>query len=96
MNYVAFERAGQGDDVTLTAAPTPGRRRPSGWHLLLIPLALVMVVPFVWLVITSFSTLAETRTFPPTLPAGFPVQWIENAIHNYGDASRRPPSAVGC
>jgi multiple sugar transport system permease protein len=45
-----------------------------------------MLFPFVWLVITSVSTLAETRSFPPSLPAGFPLQWIENAVKNYGDA----------
>lgn len=61
-------------------------RRPSWWHLVLIPIAAVMLFPFVWLVITSISTLAETRTFPPTLPHG--VDW-----HNYVTAWAQAPFA---
>lgn len=49
------------------------RRRPSWWHLVLIPIAAVMLFPFVWLVLTSISTLAESRTFPPVLPHS--IQW---------------------
>jgi len=87
MSYVALERAETGGAGVAVAERPPGRRRrPSAWHLLLIPIALVMLFPFVWLVITSVSTLAETRSFPPSLPAGFPLQWIENAVKNYGDA----------
>jgi multiple sugar transport system permease protein len=87
MSYVALERAETGAAGVAAAERPPGRRRrPSAWHLLLIPVALVMLFPFVWLVITSVSTLAETRSFPPSLPAGFPLQWIENAVKNYGDA----------
>ena len=82
MSYVALERAGKGDAVA-APAPRQARRRPSGWHLLLLPLALVMIFPFVWLIVTSVSTLPETRTFPPQLPAGFPVQWIRNLLTNY-------------
>jgi multiple sugar transport system permease protein len=87
MSYVALERAETGAAGVAAAERPPGRRRrPSAWHLLLIPVALVMLFPFVWLVITSVSTLAETRSFPPSQPAGFPLQWIENAVKNYGDA----------
>jgi multiple sugar transport system permease protein len=87
MSYVALERAETGAAGGAAAERPPGRRRrPSAWHLLLIPVALVMLFPFVWLVITSVSTLVETRSFPPSLPAGFPLQWIENAVKNYGDA----------
>jgi multiple sugar transport system permease protein len=50
-----------------------------------------MIFPFVWLVITSASTLAETRVFPPTLPAGFPLTWIHNMIHNYSAAWTQAP-----
>lgn len=46
----------------------------SGWHLILFPLALLMVMPMLWMVITSFETLNETRHFPPILvPSG--VRW---------------------
>ena len=44
-------------------------RRPSPWHLVLAPLAALMLVPLVWMLITSLSTEAETRRFPPGLPA---------------------------
>ena len=62
------------------------RWRPSGWHLVLIPIAAVMLFPFFWLLMTSFSTLAETRTFPPQLPHS--LQW-----HNYVDAWQTAPFA---
>jgi multiple sugar transport system permease protein len=47
----------------------PRRRRFlfSGWHLVLFPIALVMILPLIWMVVTSFETLNETRTFPPVL-----------------------------
>jgi multiple sugar transport system permease protein len=45
------------------------RRRPSGWHLVLIPTALLMALPLLWMLGTSLSTLAETRRFPPGLPS---------------------------
>jgi multiple sugar transport system permease protein len=55
-------------------APLPDEERPSWvrrvftpWHLVLIPLAVVMVIPLVWMLVTSFQTLNETRHFPPTL-----------------------------
>jgi multiple sugar transport system permease protein len=39
----------------------------SPWHLVLIPLAVVMLVPMVWMLVTSLETLNETRHFPPVL-----------------------------
>jgi multiple sugar transport system permease protein len=57
----------------VTAAVEPvvrrRRRRPSGWHLVLIPTALLMALPLVWMLGTSLSTLAETQRFPPGLPS---------------------------
>jgi multiple sugar transport system permease protein len=47
--------------------PPPRHFLFSGWHLVLIPLALVMILPLVWMLVTSFETLNETRTFPPLL-----------------------------
>jgi multiple sugar transport system permease protein len=42
----------------------------SPWHLVLLPVALIMVLPLIWMVLTSLQTLNETRHFPPTaLPA---------------------------
>jgi multiple sugar transport system permease protein len=59
------------------------RRRPSGWHLVLIPTALVMAAPLLWMLVTSLSTLAETRHFPPQLPSSlhwhnFVTAWAES------------------
>jgi multiple sugar transport system permease protein len=55
----------------VTAATQQRRRwrRPSGWHLVLIPVAVLMAVPLIWMVITSLSSLADTRRFPPGLPS---------------------------
>ena len=95
MSFVAAERADALDGAALAALPEPAghhhRRHPSWWHLLLLPVALLMIFPFVWLVITSASTLAETRVFPPALPVGFPVTWIQNMVHNYSAAWTQAP-----
>ena len=47
--------------------PEPGRFLFSPWHLVLIPIAVVMLIPLVWMLVTSLETLNETRHFPPTL-----------------------------
>jgi multiple sugar transport system permease protein len=44
-------------------------RRPSPWHLVLIPTAILMAFPLLWMLGTSLSTLAETQRFPPGLPS---------------------------
>jgi multiple sugar transport system permease protein len=49
-------------------------RRPSGWHLVLLPLAAVMLVPLAWMLLTSLSSLPETRRFPPGLPGS--LHWV--------------------
>ena len=59
-------------------------RRPSAWHLVLVPIALVMLTPLVWMLLTSLSTLSESRHFPPHLPSG--VHW-----QNYRDAWSNAP-----
>ena len=61
-------------------------RRPSGWHLVLLPLALLMLLPLLWMLVTSLSTLAETRRFPPGLPSS--LHW-----HNYATAWVQSPFA---
>jgi multiple sugar transport system permease protein len=40
---------------------------PRGWHLVLLPLSVVMVLPFVWMVLSSFMTNAEINRAPPVL-----------------------------
>ncbi|MEA2522377.1 MAG: multiple sugar transport system permease protein [Actinomycetota bacterium] len=57
----------------------------SPWHLLLFPVALVMLVPLLWMLVTSLETLNQTRHFPPILWPGT-LQWS-----NYPDALRAAP-----
>ena len=40
------------------------------WHLFLAPLAVVMLLPLVWMVVTSLETQAQTFHFPPILWPG--------------------------
>ena len=59
----------------------------SPWHLLLMPMALIMLVPLVWMVITSLETLDQTRHFPPLLWPG------TLQFENYPEALRAAPFA---
>jgi multiple sugar transport system permease protein len=51
------------------------RMRRSGWrrhlprrgHLVLMPLSIIMVLPFVWMTLTSFMTDTEINRIPPTI-----------------------------
>jgi multiple sugar transport system permease protein len=61
------------------------RFRPSPWHLVLIPLTFILLVPLFWMLITSLETEAETRRFPPVLIPASP-QWS-----NYPDALAAAP-----
>ena len=71
--------------VAATGSPSPRRLRwPSAWHLVLIPLALVMVTPLAWMVMTSIQTPDEARHFPPVLPSG--IHW-----QNYTEALAAAP-----
>jgi multiple sugar transport system permease protein len=69
-----------------TGMVEPPRRRflPfDPWHLFLAPLAVVMLLPLVWMVVTSLETLAQTRHFPPILWPG------TLRFGNYSDAVRQ-------
>jgi len=72
-----------------------GRRLPfSPWHLLLMPVALIFVLPLVQMVLTSFMSEREINRFPPKiLPSGIHldgyrtllsqthiVQWFANTV----------------
>jgi multiple sugar transport system permease protein len=64
-----------------------GRFMFSLWHLVLIPIAAVMVIPLVWMLVTSLQTLDETRHYPPTLvPTSLQFQ-------NYTEVLQRAPFA---
>ena len=59
----------------------------SAWHLVLIPIALAMVIPLVWMLVTSLQTLEETRHYPPTLvPTSL-------EFRNYTDVLQQAPFA---
>jgi multiple sugar transport system permease protein len=48
--------------------PPRRRRLPfSPWHLVLIPATILLILPFVWMLITSVETPAEALHFPPIL-----------------------------
>jgi multiple sugar transport system permease protein len=47
----------------------------SPWHLLLMPLALIFVIPLVQMLLTSFMSSAEINQFPPKLiPTSFHLE----------------------
>ena len=54
----------------LEDAPTgrPRLRLPfSPWHLVLIPVTFILIVPLLWMLITSLETEGEANRFPPVL-----------------------------
>jgi multiple sugar transport system permease protein len=57
----------------------------SPWHLLLIPLSFLLVVPLLWMLITSLQTTGEANRFPPTLIPASP------RLQNYPDAWATAP-----
>ncbi len=61
----------------LTVPPEkPRRRLPfSAWHLFLLPVAAVMLIPLLWMVIVSLETAPQSQRFPPLLfPHSFHAQ----------------------
>lgn len=58
---------------TRPARPTR-RRRISGWHFVLAPIALVFVIPFAQMVLASLSPAEELVRFPPPfIPSRFTI-----------------------
>jgi len=68
---ILFAPSGAAPDRVNDAEPhrAAGPRRRllpfSAWHLLLMPMALVFVLPLVQMVLTSFMTSADINRFPP-------------------------------
>jgi multiple sugar transport system permease protein len=65
------------------------RMRRSGWRrhspkpaqLILMPLSILMVLPFVWMVLTSFMTNSEINSIPPTIiPHGINTVGYQNVL----------------
>jgi multiple sugar transport system permease protein len=66
--------------VERRALASRSRRRRTQWptHLILIVCSAVMVVPFVWQILTAFKTVPESRAVPPTLlPSAFDLSAFE-------------------
>ncbi|MEV6015471.1 carbohydrate ABC transporter permease [Streptomyces sp. NPDC051997] len=58
-------------------------RRPSGWHLLLAPMALCFALPLLWLVLSSVMSDAEINRFPPALwPKGIDLGGYRYVLGN--------------
>jgi multiple sugar transport system permease protein len=59
----------------------------SRWHLVLLPLAVAMLLPMVWMLVTSIQTLDEARHYPPEL--------LPHTLRaaNYADVLRQAPFA---
>jgi len=80
-----------GQPIAATAHKVKRAEKPerrflfSPWHLVLIPIVVVMLVPLVWMLVTSLQTLGETRVYPPTL-VPHSLQW-----RNYSDVLRLAP-----
>jgi len=63
-------------------ASAGGRRLPfSAWHFVLVPVAFLLMVPLLWMVVTSLQTQGEANRFPPVLvphdprPANYVDAW---------------------
>jgi len=63
--------------MAATAVPNKSRRRRINLaYFILVPLSLVALLPFVWMILSSFKSLAEIRHIPPTF---FPQEFtLEN------------------
>ena len=68
--------------MTARALPRPRRKfRLNFAYFVLIPGSLLALLPFVWMVLSSFKTLAEIRQIPPTfLPQEFTLGNYEKVL----------------
>lgn len=64
---------------TSTGAGRPPRKRTVGLHIVLIAGLFVMIMPFVWMILSSFKLTREIRRYP--------TRWIpdEPTLQNYRD-----------
>jgi multiple sugar transport system permease protein len=69
--------------LPLDAPPKkPGRKLPfSPWHLFLMPMAAIMLLPLVWMVVVSLETAQQAHSYPPVLIpsslhfSNYPAAW---------------------
>lgn len=58
-----------------TGAPPRRRKRFSGWHFVLAPIALIFVIPFAQMILASLSPANELVKFPPPfIPSRFTLE----------------------
>ncbi|MGB3480792.1 MAG: carbohydrate ABC transporter permease [Mycobacterium sp.] len=70
------------------AAPVAAKRRWlrfDPWHLVLIPVSFLLVVPLLWMLVTSLLTEGEANRFPPVLLPASP------RFENYSEAWNAAP-----
>lgn len=68
MGNVNSTNVGHSEKLSFSASRRGVRRRgPSQWylHLILSVLALAMIFPFIWQILTAFKSVAEARAVPP-------------------------------
>lgn len=70
--------------VDIVVPPRRAGRSSTRWmpHAILIVAAALMVVPFVWQILTSFKTIPESRTVPPIL---LPETWNLESFARFFD-----------
>lgn len=57
----------------------------SPWHLVLVPISFILLLPLIWMVVTSLLTPSEANRFPPVLIPHHP------RFQNYPDAFHAAP-----
>jgi multiple sugar transport system permease protein len=70
--------------VVTSAKAKPGSWLPfSGWHLMLLPVALIFALPLGWLALSSFMNNAQINRFPPTIiPDSLHLDGYRYVLHN--------------
>jgi multiple sugar transport system permease protein len=72
--------------LAMTASSIPRQRvklRFNPAYLILIPASLIALLPFIWMILSSFKTLKEIRQIPPTfIPQEFTVDNYKAVLDN--------------
>ena len=76
--------------MAATVAARPRRKfRLNSAYFILVPASLITLLPFVWMVLSSFKSLAEIRQIPPTF---FPTEFT---LTNYEKVLNDPDLPLG-
>lgn len=90
MNPTTLEAMRPAEEPTTVHRGAPSARGarsrlPSPWHLVLIPVTFVLLLPLLWMLLTSLQTPDEAQQFPPVLIPS-ELRW-----QNYPDAYAAAP-----